>query len=512
MPDIPDPEASADRTVTQDFSAPGPPGLAGECGFPAIPGYEIVGELGRGGMGVVYQARQVGANRLVALKMIIAGEYASPDIVLRFRTEATAIARLQHPHVVNVYDVSEYAGRPYFSMEYCPAGTLSGNGPAAPQAAAETVSKLARGMAAAHAAGIVHRDLKPANILIGADGEPKIADFGLAKRTTPDGTANGMTRTGAVMGTPSYMAPEQAFGDSKNVGPPADVYALGAILYELLSGRPPFTGPTPVETIMKVIGEDPVPLRRVRADIPRALEAICQKCLEKNPQHRYPSAAALADDLNRYLTGEPISIGQTGIGGRLIGAMDRIQLKEQFSDYGSFLLALAPVMLLPEIATTLLVAVDGPNEAMWAINIARAAAFLLAVGYFRGWEWLPRNAIERQLWAIWGGYLVACFAYGVAARLTVGSSAIEIRTYQSIACMTALAFFTLAPQFWGYCTVIGGGFLTLSLVMAIDLRWAPLEFGTAWAFVLVIIGIRLRQLGRRADVARSTVPAAEPTR
>jgi WD40 repeat protein/tRNA A-37 threonylcarbamoyl transferase component Bud32 len=271
----------------------------------AIAGYEILGELGRGGMGVVYKARQVKADRLVALKMILAGAHASEQDLNRFRTEAHAVARMQHPKIVQVYEVGEQDSRPYFSLEFLEGGSIADRLDGTPwpaRKAAELVETLARAMQAAHDKGIVHRDLKPANVLLTADGTPKITDFGLAKRLD----SAGQTQTGAIMGTPNYMAPEQAGGKGKEVGPAADVYALGALLYELLTGRPPFRAETPLDTVLQVVSEDPVPPSRLQPKLPRDLETSCLKCLEKQPARRYSSARELADDLCRFLEGEPI--------------------------------------------------------------------------------------------------------------------------------------------------------------------------------------------------------------
>jgi serine/threonine protein kinase/Tfp pilus assembly protein PilF len=294
---------------------PGPenralPGSAGKTaprtGPVTVPGYEILGELGRGGMGVVYQARHVRLNRIVALKMVLAGSHAGPDEQARFLAEAEAVAHLQHPHIVQIYETGQHNGLPFMALEFVEAGSLARKIKDAPLAAAEAarvVEQLARGMAYAHSRGIVHRDLKPENVLLAGDGTPKVTDFGLAKRV--DGGSD-LTQTGAIMGTPSYMAPEQARGGSKAVGPAADVYALGAILYQLLTGRPPFQAPTAHETVFQVIMEDPVPPRQLNARLPRDLETICLKCLRKEVGKRYPSALALADDLHRFLASEPI--------------------------------------------------------------------------------------------------------------------------------------------------------------------------------------------------------------
>jgi tetratricopeptide (TPR) repeat protein len=257
-------------------------------------------------MGVVYKARDLRLGRLVALKMVLAGGHAGYSERSRFRAEAQAVASLQHPHIVQIYETGEADGCPFLSLEYCANGSLAARLDGTPwpaDRAAALVETLARAAHAAHRAGIAHRDLKPANVLLTADDTPKLTDFGLAKRLGQEG---GQTRTGSVMGTPSYMAPEQAQGRGAEAGPSADVYSLGAILYELLTGRPPFRAATPLETVLQVVGDDPVPPSRLQRRLPRDLETVCLTCLEKWPAKRYPSAEALADDLRRFLAGEPV--------------------------------------------------------------------------------------------------------------------------------------------------------------------------------------------------------------
>jgi serine/threonine protein kinase len=275
--------------------------------LPVVPGYEVLEELGRGGMGVVYKAQQVSLNRPVALKMIRDSALASPEQLTRLRTEANAAARLQHPHIVQIYDLYQHNGLPFYAMEYVPGGTLAQGlqrQPQPPRRAAELVEKLARAVHYAHQQGIIHRDLKPANVLIAPDGTPKISDFGLAKQLD---ARSGMTPSSAIVGTPSYMAPEQASGKSKDIGPATDVYALGALLYEALTGRPPFEGESILATLDQVRFQEPVPPTQVQPDVPADLEEVCLRCLQKEPERRYPSAAALAEDLQRFLEGRPVS-------------------------------------------------------------------------------------------------------------------------------------------------------------------------------------------------------------
>ena len=290
---------TGDETIGLEAPAAAPAEL------PAVAGYEVLAELGRGAMGVVYQARQLRPNRVVALKMVLAGAHAASSDLRRFLAEAEAAAQLQHANIVQVHEVGSHGGLPFISLEYVDGGTLAQKlkgTPLPPKEAAVLTATLGRAVQYAHRHGVVHRDLKPGNVLLTADGAPKIADFGLAKC----GAAGpGMTQAGAILGTPSYMAPEQAEGKA-DVGPAADVYALGAILYELLTGRPPFQAPTPLDTVLRVVNDEPVPPRKLQPKAPSDLETICLKCLQKDPRKRYASAAALADDLDRFLGDRPI--------------------------------------------------------------------------------------------------------------------------------------------------------------------------------------------------------------
>ena len=272
----------------------------------AIGDYELIEEIARGGMGVVYRARHRGLKRLVALKMILSGAMATAAERQRFLREAELAANLDHPNIVPIYEIGEHDDRPFFSMKLIEGESLSRRVSRFrddPQAAARLVSVLARAVHYAHGKGFLHCDLKPSNVLIDAQGRPYLTDFGLARRA---GVDSSLSISGTILGTPSYMAPEQATGSRAGLGPATDVYGLGAILYELLAGRAPFRAPTVMETVVQVLERDPAPPREIRPEIPRELESVCLKCLEKVPKDRYPSAEALADDLNSYLQGDGI--------------------------------------------------------------------------------------------------------------------------------------------------------------------------------------------------------------
>jgi tetratricopeptide (TPR) repeat protein len=293
-------------TLPGTSSGSGPERTGSAADWPCIPGYGILGELGRGGMGVVYRARHVPLKRLVALKMILGGPHADPAYLARFRTEAEAAARLHHPNIVQIYETGEHGGLPFLALEFVDGGSLqaklAGN-PQQPTQAASLAELLARAIHVAHQAKVVHRDLKPANVLLTGSGVPKVGDFGLAKQLD---APSGQTLPDAILGTPSYMAPEQAAGRGEAIGPATDVYALGAILYECLTGRPPFKGQSVLDTLDLVRTQEPVPPRQLQPKLPHDLETVCLKCLQKEPARRYGSALELAEDLRRFLDGQPI--------------------------------------------------------------------------------------------------------------------------------------------------------------------------------------------------------------
>jgi serine/threonine-protein kinase len=319
-----------DAEVGAWYPEPGTPPDAGAltpvphaAGLPQVPGYQVEAVLGRGGMSVVYKARHLALKRTVALKMI-AGHSDHSERV-RFKVEAEAVARLQHPNVVQIHEIGEADGRPFLALEFVEGGSLAnrlGGHPVPPRDAARLLRALAEAIHLAHSRNLVHRDLKPANVLLAGSAEtpigqcqPKVTDFGLARQLDAD---SGQTFVGVVMGTPSYMAPEQAQGRSHTAGPPADVYALGAILYECLTGRPPFQGATRMETLEQVRTREPAPPSALSRQVPRDLETVCLKCLRKEPERCYSSARELADDLGRFLDGKPIRARAVGVAERAV--------------------------------------------------------------------------------------------------------------------------------------------------------------------------------------------------
>jgi serine/threonine protein kinase len=468
--------------------------------------YELLTEIARGGMGVVYRARQMSLDRVVALKMILAGRFANEEEVNRFKTEAGAAARLQHPNIVQVYDCEVRDGQHFFTMEYIEGTSLDQRltqGPLPGKTAARYVRILARAVAYAHKQGILHRDLKPSNILIDVEDEPHITDFGLAKRLGPDNS--GQTRTGAVLGTPSYMSPEQAQGKSSDLGPACDVYSLGAILYELVTGRPPFRAETPLDTVMQVIDHDAVPPRLLNPKIDHDLETICLKCLEKAPQMRYASADELGEDLQRYLDGESIQARSFSMIDRLAHVLERDQGTADFSTWSSMVLVMAAIVGVEHLVVFLLVLFGAPS---FLITAARALQFVL-LGYLfwrnRGSRLLPQSAAERELWTIWIGYFTVYFFIVIVTRLLMYFEVLqvsqrwhaseyfrELLPYPFIALVSGLAFFIMGSNYWGRCYAIGGVFFVIAPLMTLEMTLAPLLFGVVWTAALVTMGLHLR--------------------
>ena len=429
--------------------------------WPILPGYEIVAELGRGGMGVVYQARHVKFQRAVALKMILAGEHAGAEQTARFLAEARAVARLQNSNIVQIHEIGEHNGLPYFSLEYVDGGNLAtrlkGN-PPSDMEAGRLVELLARTVHYAHGRDIVHRDLKPANILLTSDGIPKIADFGLAKILGED---SGATRTGSILGTPSYMAPEQASGKAKDIGPAVDIYALGAILYELLTGRPPFRGETMLETLRLVEEQSPPPPHVYNPRVDRALEAICLKCLQKAPADRYLTADALANDLAAFLRGESVN-AHSGTATRLLGAVLReTRYTEVMRLWSGVWMGLAVNAFIVCSADALLLWSEvqdyTPYYGVW---IAKLLGDWGLAWFLRSRGGPPALPVERQLLQIWIFFWASHF---LIAWLYQRSGAPVAGLIPIAEMLTALTFGAMAA-------ILGGSFYVssaLCVVMAV---------------------------------------------
>lgn len=400
---------SVSRTTSSAHlaSSATPPADAG-LNLPAQLGdYELLEEIGRGGMGIVYRARQISLGRLVAVKMTLRGQLASESDRQRFEAEARAAARLDHAGIVPVYEVAEHQGRPYFSMKYVAGQTLAdriAQGPLAPREAALLLADIAEAIEFAHGRGVLHRDLKPSNILIDADGRPHVSDFGLAKQIEDP---HSLTRTGAVLGTPSYMAPEQAVGNRGQVGPATDVYSLGAILYALITGRPPFQAASPVDCVLMVLEQDPVLPRVLDPKVDRDLEMIALRCLQKPADLRYSSAAALAADLRAYLADEPIA-ARSGRFGQVMARLFReTHHAVLLENWGLLWMWHSLVLLVISLLTNVMFWYGYRDRwqyfLLWTAALGAWAAIFWALRRRMG----PVTFVERQIAHIWAGSMIA---------------------------------------------------------------------------------------------------------
>jgi eukaryotic-like serine/threonine-protein kinase len=489
--------------------------------------YELLTEVARGGMGVVYRARQTTLNRIVALKMILAGRLANPDDVARFRAEAESAARLKHPNIVPVHDVGDTGGQHYFTMDYIEGTSLDqklAQGPLPGKAAARYVRILARAVHYAHKQGILHRDLKPSNVLIDIDDEPHITDFGLAKRLGHDQAGSGQTRSGAILGTPSYMAPEQAQGKAALLGPAADVYSLGAVLYELLTGRPPFRAESPLDTVIQVIDHQPVPPRLLNPNVDHDLETICLKCLEKNIEMRYASAEELGEDLQHYLDGDSINARSFNVIDRLAHMLERDTHTADFSTWSSMVFLMALGVGLEHFGVFALVWAEMPT---FLVILARGLLFVFLGGLFyynRGSRLLPTSAAERELWTIWIGYFATYFIIVIITRLLVHFEVVqahpgwpareyfrELLPYPFISMVSGLAFFIMGANYWGRCYAIGAAFFVAAALMPVQLTLAPLIFGVLWAITLLMLGMHLRSQARKPGSGGAAASNQAPT-
>ena len=504
--------------------------------------YELVRELARGGMGVVWEARQLSPPRPCALKVMRAGGDDDAEGVARFRTEAAAAAALCHPHIVRVYEAGELppdpaadgpggkAARVFLSMELVSGPNLAeyaAGAPLPPREAAAILADVADAVSHAHARGVLHRDLKPANVLLdpAADRAPdrvpvgpdrgdraaappaaKVADFGLAKRFGGAGgddatVAQGMTRTGQVVGTPSYMAPEQALATAP-VGVAADVYGLGAILYHLLTGRAPFLDDDsagPLAVMRRVIDADPLPPRAVNPSAPRALEAVCLKCLRKEPAARYGGAAEVAAEARRFLAGEPVLAaggGASGLAYRVAGALTASRHEDHFRYWGNALLGFAAVAAAVHLTVFF---AERAGAGFLLSHVVPAGALLGGLGFVvwrarrQGHGVLPADSVERPIWAVWAGYLVA---RGMLTLMAWRQGWEAGPTYGVAALMAGAAFYALGGHTWGACYLIAAAFFAAAMPLAAAGVWAVPAFGALWTAVLVWLGLRYRRIDR----------------
>lgn len=480
----------------QSPSHHGAPGDGGG-GLPfALPeDYRFETELGRGGMGVVVRARQLSLDRVVALKQMLHGVRASAADRTRFRTEAEAAARLDHPNIVPVYEVGEHQGHPYFTMKLVEGRTLSqrmADGPLTQREAAQILAEVARAIDYAHTQGILHRDLKPSNIILDADDRPYVMDFGLAKRLETD---SGLTRTGAIVGTPNYMAPEQAAGQRGTLGPASDVYALGSILYHLLTGRPPFQAASAVDTVLMLLEQDPLPPRQLNRQVDRGLELITLKCLQKPIDLRYTSAGALADDLEAYLAGEPVAARSgafTDIVTRLFRPTHHAPVLES---WGLLWMWHSLVLLLLCSATSALqwrgVNTVAPYLALWTVGIGIWSTIFWTLRHRAG----PVTFVERQIAHVWGASIVAdAMLYWIEAILHL-----PVLTLSPVlAVIGAMVFMVKAAILSGEFYLYAVALFATSIAMAVWPQAAVMIFGVVASLSFFIPGWKYHRQSLRS--------------
>jgi serine/threonine-protein kinase len=452
-----------------------------------IGGLELLEELGRGGMGVVYRARQQSVGRVVAVKRLLRGETATAVDFDRFFAEAKAVAHLSDPHIVVVHDVGLHDGLPYIAMQFVEGTTLArrlAEGPMPPDEAARLLAPVCRAIHHAHEHGILHRDLKPSNILIDHDGRPYVSDFGLAKRVDAESS---LTPSGMIVGTPSYMPPEQASGGRGAIGPASDVYSLGAILYQMLTGRPPFLAASPLETILLVLEQDPVPPRVLNPRANPDLEMIALKCLQKPPELRYQSAAALADDLDAFLAGEPVSARSTSLwalAARLLGETHHAPVLENWG----FLWILHSIALVVFFALTNWLAWRGvtarwPYVLIFTVGLGAWAAFFWSLRRRGG----PISFVERQLAHVWGSGVIAINLIFLVEWLL----GLPVLTLVTMIAVTNGMLFMVKGGILSGTFYLQAAFVFLSVIpMALFPGVAPLIFGLVAASCFFATGLK----------------------
>jgi serine/threonine-protein kinase len=449
--------------------------------------YELLQEIGRGGMGVVYRARQQSLQRDVAVKMILRAQLASGAERERFQAEAQAAAKLEHPAIVPVYEVGEIDGRPYFTMKHVRGTTLAAKlaeGPLPPRDAARILRQVARGVHFAHERGILHRDLKPSNILLDEQGNAHVTDFGLAKQTTDSPT---LTKTGAVLGTPAYMAPEQAAGARGQVTPASDVYSLGVVLYSMLTGRPPFQAASPVDTLLMVLEQDPVPPRVINPKADADLEMIALRCLQKPIDLRYPSAAALADDLNAYLNTESISARSGRFAQVLAWWLRETHHAVVLENWGLLWMWHSLVLLVVCGLTNVLQLLETNQPWMyfvlWTAGLGAWAAVFWALRRRMG----PVTFVERQIAHVWAASMV-CIALLFPLEFLLGLPPLKLSPVLGL--ISGMVFVVkagiLSGEFYAQAVVL----FTTAAVMALFPRYAHLIFGVVGACCFFFPGLK----------------------
>ena len=458
--------------------------------------YDLIEEIGRGGMGIVYRARQRSLGRVVAVKMLLRRDLASAADLTRFRSEAEAAAKLDHPGIVSVFEVGEHDGHPFYSMQYVEGTTLArrlADGPLEPREAASLIADVADAVQAAHARGILHRDLKPSNILLDPLGRPHVSDFGLAKHLEAD---TSVTHTGAILGTPCSMSPEQAAGSRGDVGPASDVWSLGAILYQGLTGRPPFQASSPMDTLLAVLESDPPMPRSIDRHIDRDLELVTLKCLQKPIDLRYRSAGALAADLRAFLAGEPVAASRGGLADVVARLFRETHHAVVLENWGLLWMWHSVVVLALSVTTDVLawqgITTRWPYFVLWAGGLALWAPIFWALRHRTG----PVTAVERQIAHVWGGSMLC----SVLLFLVEDLLHLPVLTLSPVLALVAgLAFFAKAGILSGAFYFQAAALFATALVMCRFPDYDHIIFGVVIAACFFVPGYKYFRQRRRGD-------------
>ena len=459
--------------------------------------YELIQEIGRGGMGVVFLARQISLNREVAVKMILRGRLASDADLQRFLAEAASTAKLEHPNIVPVYDVGDFDGRPFFSMQFVPGETLAdrlNHGPLPQREAAEIVTRIARAVAFAHEQGVFHRDLKPSNILLSAEGQPLVMDFGLAKEVD---TKDDLTRSGMLIGTPAYMSPEQASGRRAMVGPPSDIYSLGCVLYFALTGRAPFVAESSMELVMLVIEQDPSPPRALRPSLDRDLEMIVIRCLQKPIDLRYDSATALADDLDAYLADEKVS-ARSGQMGQVVARLFRETHHAGVLENWGLLWMWHSLALLVACVLTWALHYSGVTQrtiyvVLWTVGLGAWASVFWTMRQRMG----PVTFIERQIAHVWAASMIAT---GMLFPLEWWLDMPVLKLSPMLGVISAMVFLIKAGMLSGVFYLQTIALLLSAAAMASAPQYGHLIFGVVSALCFFVPGYQYAARRRKSVV------------
>lgn len=486
------------RRALEPLAPPPAPGgfVPGVHPLPAsFADYELLEEVGRGGMGIVYRAHQKSLDRIVAVKMLLRRDLATAADLTRFRSEAEAAAQLDHPGIVSIFEVGECGGHPFYSMRFIEGTTLAkrlAEGPMAPREAAAILRRVADAVEAAHRRGVLHRDLKPSNILIDATGAPLVSDFGLAKRIEDD---RDVTHTGAILGTPCYMSPEQAAGSRGDVGPTSDVWSLGAILYQTLTGRPPFQASNPMDTLLAVLESDPPIPRSLAPGVDRDLEMIALKSLQKPQDLRYASAGALAADLRAYLAGEAVAARRGGFSEIISRLFRETHHATVLENWGLLWMWHSVVLLTLCVVTDVLarqeIASRWPYVVLWGGGLAVWAPIFWALRHRAG----PVTAVERQIAHIWGGSVIA----SVMLFWVEGLLGMPVLTLSPVLALIAgLVFFAKAGVLSGAFYVQATVLFATALVMCRVPEWQHVIFGVVSAACFFVPGLKYERQRSRA--------------